>query len=135
VRKAVRLFAFIAVCSSSTAACTGGCYVKADAVRTDPMTDCLALFGGQSASDPTVCAVPELGGVNNCSDALTLPKRYSSDNAIVVAPGQKIAWPIPSQSVPLAVTVNQVGSGARTYVISATLGAQSITITVPVHDE
>jgi hypothetical protein len=29
--------------------------------------------------------------------------------------------------------VNQAGAGT-TYVISATLGAQSITITIPVHD-
>jgi hypothetical protein len=75
--------------------------------------------------------VPKLGGVNNCSDALTLPKRSASDNAVVVAAGEEIAWWLPSQSFPPAVIVNQ----AATYVISATLGAQSITITIPVHDK
>lgn len=131
----VRLLLLVAACISSTTACMGGCYVKADAVRTDPKTDCLALFGGQSASDPTVCAVPQLGGMNNCSDALTLPKRSASDDAVVVAPGERIAWPIPSESVPPAVMVNQAGGRATNYVISATLGNQSITITVPVHDD
>jgi hypothetical protein len=117
------------------AACTGGCYVKADAVQTAPQTDCLALFGGQSASDPTVCAVPELGGVNNCGDALTLPKRFASDSAVVVAPGAKIVWPIPSGSVAPAVTITHPLAGATNYAIDALLGSENVTITVPVHDD
>ncbi len=131
VGRTALLILLLTACILSTAACTGGCWQAADAVRTEPKTDCLVLYGGQSASDSTVCAVPKLGGVNNCSDALTLPKRSASDNAVVVAAGEEIAWWLPSQSFPPAVIVNQ----AATYVISATLGAQSITITIPVHDK
>jgi len=133
VGRTILLILLLTAFISSTAACTGGCWLKADAVRTDPNTDCLALFGGHSASDPVVCGVPNLGGVNNCSDALTFPKRSATANAIVFAPGQAIDWWVPSQSVPPAIMVNQAGAGT-TYVISATLGAQSITITIPVHD-
>ena len=133
VGRTALLILLLTACISSTAACTGGCWLKADAVRTDPKTDCLALFGGNSASDPTVCAVPNIGGVNNCSDALTFPKRSATASAIIFAPGQEIDWRVPSQSVPPAIVVNQAGAGA-TYVINATLGDQSITITIPVHD-
>jgi hypothetical protein len=103
-------------------------------VRTDPNTDCLALFGSKSASDPIVCGTPNLGGVNNCRDALTFPKRSATDNTIVFAPGQVIDWWVPSQSVPPAIMVNPTETGGgETYVISATLGNQSVTITIPVH--
>jgi hypothetical protein len=54
--------------------------------------DCLALFGGHSASEPAVCAVPRLGGVNNCTDDLTLPKRLTNDETVVVAPGGTVDW-------------------------------------------
>ena len=119
-------------CISLTASCTGGCWLKAEPVSTEPPTDCLTLFAGDSPSDTTVCAVPELGGVNNCTDPLTLPKLSAGSNAVVVASGEKIAWWLPSQSVSPGVTVTQAGVGVTNYVISATLGAQSITITLPV---
>jgi hypothetical protein len=115
--------------------CMGGCYVKADAVRTDPQTDCLALYGGQSASDPTVCATPQLGGVNNCSDPLTLPGRSPTSDPVVIAAGAKIAYPIPDPSAQPAISVTHPGSHATDYAIVASLGAQSVTITIPVHDE
>ena len=124
----------LAACVSSTVACTGGCWLKADAVLTEPQDDCLTLFTGNDPSDHTVCAVPNLGGMNNCSDALTFPKRSESAIAVAFAPGQDIAWLVPSQSVPPAIMVNQVGGNTTDYVILATLGSQSITITIPVHN-
>jgi hypothetical protein len=124
------LFAYI----SSTAACTGGCWSRADAVRTVPTTDCLTLFTGNSPTDHTVCQVPQLAGVNNCSDTLTFPKRSASAIAVTFVPGQDIAWLVPSQSVSPAIMVNQVGGNTTDYVIIATLGSQSITITIPVHN-
>ncbi len=124
----------LAACISIAPACTGGCWLTAGVVSAEPKTDCLTLYTGNSATDHTVCAVPELGGVNNCTDALTLPKRSEGDNAVVVAPGRAISWWPPTKSVPPAVMVNQAGSSTTDYVISATLGVQNITITIPVHD-
>jgi hypothetical protein len=119
-------------CTSLLTSCTGGCWLHADAVRTEPAADCLTLFGGNSPTDNTVCAVPELGGVNNCTDSLTLPKLSASGNVVVVASGERIAWLLPSQSAPPDVAVVKAGGGLTNYVVSAMLGAQSITITVPV---
>jgi hypothetical protein len=119
---------------SSAAACTGGCWVTAGDVRTEPQTDCLTLYTGDSPTDRTVCAVPELGGMNNCAAALTLPKLSEGSTAVVVAPGGKISWRPPTKSVPPMIMVNRVGSNATEYVISATLGTGSVTITIPVHD-
>lgn len=93
------------------------------------------MFAGQSASDPTVCAVPQLSGVNGCSVPLTLPKRAVNGEPTVVQPGEKIAYPIPSESVLPGVTVVDRGPGAADYVLAGTLGAQDITLTVPVHHD
>ena len=122
-------------CTSVLTSCTGGCRLKADAVSMEPAADCLTLFVGDSPTDTTVCAVPELGGVNNCTDTLTLPKLSASGDVVVVASGDKIAWWLPRQSAPPGVAVVQAGAGLTNYVISATLGAQSITITVPVRND
>jgi hypothetical protein len=122
-------------CVSLTASCTGGCWLKADAVSTEPVTDCLTLFAGDSPGDTTVCEVPELGGANNCSDALTLPKLSASGKAVVVAPGEKIAWWLPSQSVPPGITVTQAAGGVTNYVVNATLGPQRITMTLVVRNK
>ena len=130
--KTVAMIVLLGGCISSTASCTGGCWLKADPVRTEPPTDCLALFGGSSASEPTVCAVPNLGGVNKCTDSLTLPKRSATGDTVVVPPGGTVDWRLPSQSVPPAITVTGAVGGQADYAISATLGKQSITITIPV---
>jgi hypothetical protein len=126
----------VAVASNmAVTGCTGGCYDEADAVRSDPNTECLTLYGGQSPTDPTVCAVPELGGVNGCSEPLTLPARVTGGEPLVVQPGAKIAYPLPDQSVPPAITVVDRSGGARDYVIVAALGDQSVTLTIPVHED
>jgi hypothetical protein len=125
---------FLIACLSSTAACTGGCWLHAGVVRTDPTTDCLTLFGGESPTDDSVCGVPQLNGVNNCSDALNMPSVSTIAPAAVFAPGQDIAWAVPEHSDPPALLVNHPGGGTTEYVISAALGSQSITITIPVHD-
>jgi len=124
----------LAACVSIAPACTGGCWLTAGAVSAEPKTNCLTLYTGNSATDHTVCAVPDLGGVNHCTDPLTLPKRSDGDNLVVVAPGETISWRLPTKSVPPAVMVNQAGFSTTDYVISATLGTQNVTITIPVHD-
>jgi len=133
--RVLALLGLFVVVVAATPGCTGGCYVKADTVRTEPQTDCLQLYAGQSASDPTVCAVPQLGGVNNCSEALTLPSGTSTGDPVVVAPGAKIVYPIAYQSVPPSIIVTERGSSATDYVIIASVGDQAVTITVPVHDD
>jgi hypothetical protein len=118
---------------SLTASCTGGCWLKADPVSTAPETDCLALFGGLSASNSTVCEVPRLGGVNNCTDELTLPTRSAGEPPVVVVPGEAVDWPLPSShSVPPGISVTNGPGGRTDYSIIAMLGKQSITITIPV---
>jgi hypothetical protein len=115
--------------------CQGGCWLTAEAVTTDPQTECLHLFAGQHENDPTVCAVPQLGGTNNCNETLNLPKVSETGTPMAVAPGGKIAWRLPEKSVAPGVVVTARGSDARTYTVMATLGDQPITITVPVHDD
>jgi len=122
----------LATCISTAPACTGGCWLTAGAVRTEPKTDCLTLYTGHSSTDHPVCAVPHLAGVNNCTDTLTLPQGSDGDNAAV--PGEEISWWPPTKSVPPMIMVNQAGSSTTEYVISATLGHQNVTITIPVHD-
>jgi hypothetical protein len=135
VRRVLALLSVGVVAVGVGSGCTGGCWVTAEAVRTDPQTECLHLFAGQDENNPTVCAVPQLGGVNNCSETLTFPKLSETGTAVAVAPGGQIVWPIPAESVAPSVVVTERGSDARTYTIVATLGEQPITITVPVHDD
>jgi hypothetical protein len=130
--RSILLVCALDVCLSLLASCTGGCWLEADDVRVEPATDCLVLYAG-SADTHRVCAVAQLGGVNNCSEALTLPPLSATDKAVVVAPGGKVAWWLPTEAVPPAVTTTQVGYGPTNYVIRAALGDQSITITVPIH--
>ena len=132
MNKNVAIVVLLGGCILFAASCTGGCWLKAGPVRTDPTTDCLALFGGSSASEPTVCAVPNLGGANNCANSLTLPKRSATGDTVVVPPGGTVDWRLPSLSVPPAITVTGATGGQADYAISATLGNQSITITIPV---
>jgi hypothetical protein len=122
----------LAICVSLVPACTGGCWLTSGEVITEPKTDCLTLYTGDSSIDHVVCAVPHLAGVNNCTEILTLPKVSLGDNAVV--PGGNISWWPPTKSVPPMIMVNQTGSSTTEYVISATLGAQNVTITIPVHD-
>ena len=117
--------------AAATSSCTGGCYNHAAPVSVVPATPCLTLFGGQSATDDTVCAVPQLGGQNDCTDTLTLPPPPAGGQPITVAAGARIAYPIPDKSGP-GVTVTSSG-GTTTYMLSAMLGATSLAIIVTVH--
>jgi len=134
-RKVLVLFGVLGVALATIPGCTGGCYSIADPVRTEPQTDCLELYNGESASDTRVCGTPQLGGVNHCSEALTLPSGSPTREPVVVAPDGKIVYPIPYTSVPPDITVTYRGSGAADYVIVASLGDQPVTITVSKHDD
>lgn len=103
------------------------CPITADPVRTDPETKCLSLHLGHVYSDAGSCSIPSLEGVNNCSEKLTLSP------GDVFAPGDKIAWAINERLD--GVTVINHGDDDRDYVIAATLGSESLTITLTVHDE
>lgn len=132
LNKIAVVFLLLGVCVSFMVSCTGGCWLKADPVLTEPTTGCLALFGGLSASQATVCSVPSLGGVNNCTDNLTLPKRSETGEPVVVPPGGNIDWRLPSQSVSPGITITGTAGSRADYAIKATLGNQSITITISV---
>jgi hypothetical protein len=117
--------------AAATSGCTGGCYSHAGTVSVVPATPCLMLFGGQSASDDIVCAVPQLGGENDCADALTLPAPPAGGAPIVVAPGARIAYPVGGDPRS-GLTITTAG-GTTSYAIAAMVGSQSVTITIPVH--
>jgi hypothetical protein len=134
-RKVLALLGVLVLAIATTPACTGGCYDIADPVRAEPQTDCLELYTGESASDTRVCGTPQLGGVNHCSEALTLPSGSPTREPLVIAPDGKIVYAIPYTSAPPAITVTSRGSGAMDYVIIASLGDQPITITVAVHED
>jgi hypothetical protein len=68
----VLLVVVVNVCTSLLTSCQGGCWLHAGAVSMEPAADCLTLFVGDSPTDTKVCGVPSLGGVNNCTDSLTL---------------------------------------------------------------
>src|SRR5437762_1311496 len=104
VKRVLALLSLGAVAVVVGAGCTGGCWVTAEAVTTDPPTECLRLFAGQNENDSTVCAVPQLGGTNNCSETLLFPKSSETSAPVAVPPGGKIAWPIPEKSPGVVVT-------------------------------
>jgi len=121
--------------SASMPGCYGGCYDEAGPVSTLPQTSCLTLFGGQSATDSTVCAVPELGGQNGCDSALTLPATYAGGQPYVFPPGSTIVYPLPVGSVASGITVTDRGGGVRDFITVGMLGADSVTITFTVRDK
>jgi len=125
------LLAASLVAAAAAGGCTGGCYKHAAPVSIVPATSCLTLFGGQSATDDGVCAVPQLGGQNGCADTLTLPPLNGATAPLIVAPGARVAYPVGDVSRPgLVVTTT---GGTTTYAIDATLGTTALTITIPVH--
>jgi hypothetical protein len=128
---AMRVVFVVAVAAVADSGCMGGCYVHAGTVEVVPAAPCLTLFGGQSATDDVVCAVPQLGGQNGCADALTLPAPPAGGAPVVVPAGAKIDYPVGGDARP-GLTVTTAGGTTR-YAISATLGAEAITITIPVH--
>jgi len=123
-------FGALLVAAAANSRC-GGCYNHAGAVVVVPATSCLMLWGGQSATDDTVCSTPQLSGWNNCTQALTLPAFSPSGSPVVVAPGSRIAYPVGGMKGP-GVTVTVAG-GTATYTIAAMLNTASLTITIPVH--
>jgi hypothetical protein len=113
--------------------CMGGCYSEADKVQTDPQTDCLSLYAGQGADDPTVCGSPQLSGTNNCADALTLPPERSGGDPVVVAAGAKIFYGL--GPVPPGIIASSPTNGVESYAIAATVGTSPVTITVVTHHD
>jgi hypothetical protein len=105
--------------------CTGGCFSEADPVQVAPATSCLKLEVG------TICGDAELEGSNDCTEALILPPSSSGGEAVRVEPGALVRYTMDRKSPGIRI----ISSGDITnWVISASLGEQAITITVPVHD-
>lgn len=117
-----------------TSGCYGGCYTRMEAIKLDPPTECLALHRGSgSEDDDLACGYPDIGGTNNCSEPLTLPKMSASGEPRVIAPGEKFWFPLLGESVPPDYTV--VGnSEAHLYTVVATLGTERITLTMRTHE-
>jgi hypothetical protein len=125
----------VLACGGVVSGCvTGGCYSKADKVQTNPQTDCLDIYAGQSANDPTVCGDPQLNGTNNCADTLTLPPERAGGDPVVVAAGAKIFYGL-GGSVPPGITASNPSKGVESYAIVATLGTTPVTITVVTRED
>jgi hypothetical protein len=105
--------------------CTGGCFEEADPVRVAPATSCLKLEVG------TICGDAELEGPNDCTEALVLPPPSPDGEAVRVEPGASTRYTMSSKSPGIRISS---GDDTTNWVISALLGEQPITITVPIHD-
>jgi hypothetical protein len=103
-------------------------------IKLDPPTECLALHRGSgNEDDDLACGYPDIGGTNNCSEPLTLPKMAEGVEPRVIAPGEKFWLSLSSTSVPPDYTV--VGNNeASFYTLVATLGTQRITLTMRTHE-
>lgn len=110
---------------ANTGCAPGGCFAEADAVRVAPATSCLKLEVG------TICGYPELEGSNGCTEALILPPSSSSGEAVRVEAGASVFYGMDSKSPGIRIVS---GDDTSNWVISALLGEQTITITVPIHD-
>src|SRR5688572_1201699 len=110
---------------ANTGCVAGGCFSEADPVRVAPATSCLKLDVG------TICGDAELKGSNECSEALVLPPPTPDGEAVRVEPGASTRYSMNPKSPGIRIIS---GDDTRNWVISALLGEQSITITVPIHD-
>jgi hypothetical protein len=127
------LVSLVTVLALTNGGCAGGCYTYMETLRIDPATSCLALHPGQDPNDKIACGLPELGGTNDCSEPLTLPKRNENDTPVVIAPGGKVFWMYPDKSMAPDITVTGDNDG-RVYTVIAMLGTQRITLTLPTHE-
>ena len=105
--------------------CTGGCFSEADPVRVAPATSCLKLEVGP------ICGDAELEGTNDCTEALVLPPPSTGGEAVRVEPGASMRYTMDPESPGIRIIS---GDDTSNWVISALLGEQTITITVPIHE-
>jgi hypothetical protein len=109
----------------ATTGCTGGCFTEADPVQVAPATSCLKLEVG------TICGDAELEGSNDCTEPLILPPPSPGGEVVRVEPGASTRYTMNAKSPGIRIIST---SDTTNWVISALLGEQTITITVPIHD-
>jgi hypothetical protein len=111
--------------AANTGCVPGGCFSEADAVQVSPATSCLKLEVG------TICGEPDMEGSNGCSETLFLPPQGPGGQAVRVEPGASTRYTMKRDSP--GIRIISAGDN-RNWVISALLGEQAITITVPIHE-